>query len=57
MKWLQTPENRAWIYNVCLAIVPVLVAYGVVSEVEAAVWLGLISAILGLGLARKNVGQ
>jgi lysylphosphatidylglycerol synthetase-like protein (DUF2156 family) len=54
--WLENPDNRAWVYNVALAAVPVLVAYGLVSEVEAAVWLGLISAVLGLGLARKNVG-
>jgi len=54
--WLENPENRAWVYNVALAVVPVLVAYGLVSEVEAAVWLGLLSAVLGLGLARKNVG-
>jgi lysylphosphatidylglycerol synthetase-like protein (DUF2156 family) len=54
-KWLEDNDNRAWVYNVCLALVPVLVAYGLVSEVEVAVWLGLIQAILGLGLARKNV--
>lgn len=55
-EWLANPDNRAWIYNVALGLVPLLVAYGLVSEVEAAVWLGLISAVLGLGLARKNVG-
>lgn len=54
-KWLEDNDNRAWVYNVCLALVPVLIAYGLVSEVEAAVWLGLIQAVLGLGLARKNV--
>lgn len=56
MKWLEDSNNRAWVYNVALAGVPVLIAYGLVSEVEAAVWLGLIQAVLGLGLARKNVG-
>lgn len=55
-EWLEDYENRAWVYNVCLALVPLLVAYGLLTEVEAAVWLGLISAVLGLGLARKNVG-
>lgn len=54
-EWLENNDNRAWVYNVCLALVPVLIAYGLVSEVEAAVWLGLIQAVLGLGLARKNV--
>lgn len=50
------PKTRRWYYDVALALVPVLIAYGVVSEVEAAVWLGLLQAVLGLGLARKNVG-
>jgi hypothetical protein len=55
MEWLKNPDNRAWIYNVSLAVVPVVVVYGLLTETEAAVWLGLIQAVLGLGLARKNV--
>jgi hypothetical protein len=45
---------RAWIYRVELALVPVLVAHGVVNEATAALWLALLSSLVGFGLAVAN---
>jgi hypothetical protein len=42
-------KTRAWIYRVSLALVPVLTGYGVISDSKAALWLGVIGAVLGLG--------
>lgn len=46
--------TRAWIYRVLVAAVPVLIAYGVLDEATAAVWIGLAAAVLGVGLAAVN---
>lgn len=46
--------TRAYIYRVLVALVPILVAYGVVDSRQVAVWLGLASAVLGFGLASAN---
>ena len=46
--------TRAYVYRVLVALVPVLIAYGVVDSRQVAVWLGLASAFLGFGLASAN---
>jgi len=46
--------TRAWIYRVLTAAVPLAVAYGHVSEQEAALWLAVAAAVLGTGLAALN---
>lgn len=46
--------TRAWIYRVLVAVVPILVFYGAVDESQIAVWLGLASSVLGLGMASMN---
>ena len=51
---LKNQQTRAYIYRVLVALVPILVAYGVVDSRQVAVWLGLASAILGFGLASAN---
>jgi len=44
------PERtRAWIYRISVAVVPVLTGYGVIEDSKAALWLGLIGAVLGTG--------
>ncbi len=40
------------VYRVLVA--PVLIAYGVLDEATAAVWIGLAAAVLGVGLAAVN---
>lgn len=46
--------TRAWIYRVLTAAVPLAVAYGVVGEQDAALWLAVAAAVLGTGLAARN---
>jgi hypothetical protein len=46
--------TRAWIYRILLAIQPLVVAYGVATETEAVLWIGVASAVLGTGLATFN---
>ena len=41
--------TRAWLYRIALAVIAILVVYGVVSEGEAAHWALLIAAVLGIG--------
>lgn len=55
MKWLsQHPHARRWVYGVALAVVPLLTAYGLVSEDHAPLWVSLISAVLVPTLALAN---
>jgi len=51
---LKDEATRAYIYRVLTALVPIAIAYGVVDSQQVAVWLGLISALLGFGLASVN---
>jgi len=46
--------TRAWIYRILVAAVPVLIAYGVLDEATAAVWVAGAAAVLGIGLAVGN---
>jgi len=45
---------RGWIYRVETALVPLLIAYGVATEQTISLWLGLVGAAFGLGLAAAN---
>ncbi len=47
-------HTRAWIYRVLLAAQPLIVAYGVASSEQAAMWIAVVSALLGTGLATVN---
>ena len=47
-------QTRAWIYRIEVAVVPLLIAHGIVNESTAALWVSLISAVFGLGLAVRN---
>lgn len=47
-------STRAYIYRVLLALQPVVVAYGLASDGETALWLSVASSVLGTGLASIN---
>lgn len=49
-------EVRREIYRVLAAISPLFVAYGIISDEEAGLWVAAISAVLGLSnlLAFRN---
>jgi hypothetical protein len=39
---------RAWVYRVALAILPVLVVYGVISEDTIPMWVNVIGGLLSI---------
>jgi hypothetical protein len=51
---LKDETTRAWVYRVLLALVPVLVFYGVLDSKEVPVLLGLLTSVFGFGLASMN---
>lgn len=53
MSWF-TEKRRAWLYRILTAAVPVVVGYGLLTETEAAGWLGIALAVLGTGTATVN---
>lgn len=48
---LLTKKRRAWLYRVLTAVLPILIAYGVLDGQEAALWLALAGSVLGTGMA------
>lgn len=50
LDWL-TPQVRRWAYTVITAAVPLLVAYGILEDVTAPLWLALAASVLGTGTA------
>ena len=48
-------EGRKWIYGVCLAVVPILVLYGVIDSEAAPLWIALIGAIVAPTVALANL--
>lgn len=47
-------RTRAWLYRVLLTLQPLIVAYGVASSEQAAMWVAVAAAALGSGLASAN---
>lgn len=55
---VRSPKARLYVYGILGAAAPLLVAYGIVTEQEVALWLSLAGTILatgGLGIAAANV--
>lgn len=48
-------EVRKWIYGVALAGIPLLVAYGIVDESAAPLWVALVGAVVAPTLALSNL--
>lgn len=46
-----TPRVRSWLYLVLTAVIPLLIAYGIVDDHTAPLWVALVAAILGQGTA------
>ena len=42
---------RQWLYGIVTALVPILIAYGVIESADAAIWVALAAAVLGTGTA------
>lgn len=45
------PPVRSWLYGIATAIIPLLSAYGIISEQNAPLWVALAGAILATGTA------
>lgn len=45
------PAIRTWLYGIATAIIPLLSAYGIISEQNAPLWVALAGAILATGTA------
>lgn len=50
MKTIMSQPVRAWMYRVGMAVVPLLVVYGLLDDSTAGLWLGVLGAALGFGL-------
>jgi hypothetical protein len=55
MHWMPSPEVRRWMYGVLTAGVPLLIAYGVIEQAVAPLWIALAGSLLGTGMAALNV--
>ena len=52
---LLSREGRKWLYGIALTVVPLLVAYGVVTEDAAPLWVALIGSFLAPTLALTHL--
>jgi len=52
---LLSREGRKWLYGIALTVVPLLVAYGVLTEDAAPLWIALIGSFLAPTLALTHL--
>ncbi|ASZ72601.1 holin [Arthrobacter phage Nellie] len=55
--FIKSPATRAYIYGILVAVGAIALVYGLVTEEQLAVWLGLGGSILGNGLALANTNK
>ena len=55
MKLLQDRGVRKWLYGVSLTVVPLLVAYGIIEQDNAPLWIALAGSILAPSLALAHL--
>lgn len=48
-------KTRTWLYAILLAVQPLAVAYGLVNDTTASLWVNLVAAIISGGLALSNI--
>lgn len=53
-KFSPSPAARRWVYGVAVAVVPLLIAYGILQEEHAPLWVALIGAVFVPGMAWAN---
>ena len=54
---LWTPAGRFRFYLIALAVAPMLIFYGIRSETEVGLWVGLLGALMGAGGNGLAVGH
>lgn len=55
MNKLLSREGRKWLYGIALTVVPLLVAYGVIAEDAAPLWVALVGSLLAPTLALSHL--
>lgn len=51
---LADQRTRAYLYRTLVTVAPLLVAYGVATDSEVALWVAVAGAVLGNGVAAYN---
>ncbi len=54
-RWLMDRNNRKWLYLSSLAVVPLLVSYGVITQDSAPLWIALLGAVVAPGVALTHL--
>jgi len=49
--------TRRWIYGVALAGIPLLVAFGIIEESQAPLWVAFAGAVIAPSLALANITE
>ena len=52
---LLSREGRKWLYGISLTVIPLLVAYGVINEDAAPLWVALVGSFLAPTLALTHL--
>ncbi|WGD36835.1 hypothetical protein [Lysinibacter sp. HNR] len=47
--WIKSEATRLWIYGITAALLPLLIAIGVLTAEHGGLWLNLVAAVLGTG--------
>ena len=55
MKKLLSREGRKWLYLISLAVIPLLVFYGVITEDSVPLWVALVGSVLAPTLALTHL--
>lgn len=45
-RFITDPEVRRWLYGIAVAVVPLLIALGVVTEAHGGLWIAIVGAVL-----------
>ena len=53
--WIVSRDGRKWVYTVSLALIPLLVFYGVISEDSAPLWIALVGAFVAPVMALTHM--
>jgi len=53
--WIVSRDGRKWVYMLSLALIPLLVFYGVISEDSAPLWVALIGAVIAPTMALTHM--
>jgi hypothetical protein len=55
VKFLANREVRKWLSGVSLTVVPLLVAYGIIEQDAAPLWIALVGSVLAPSLALSHL--